>query len=421
LRADLFAVRFLTLLVALAIAAPALAWESMSVCADDRATRWADPQITWHLSSTHLSDDLSQQAVRTAVDAAFVEWTQPYCSALDPIEGEPLAVDPFGEDGSDVVIGFYEGQWPEALGVGLLALTRITWNADNCTITDGDIVFNGTECTWVNGLPAIGGEKDFQSVVTHEVGHLLGFDHSTVGGSTMSYPYEDDISWRTLGCDDTAAVCATYTRGDVACIDSAYCPCGHPCVDGVCQGLTFEEGEDECWTWFEPDEDYTESEPNDNSVDSSWIKSEGGDLVIQGSLTSCGNDGELPTGDMDWLNIDAPCEGDAWITVDPSALDADVDVFAFVDGELVGYDQYHDAGEQAALEASLSRDFQLLVYCWEGAATNWTLRVHYLSPGEEPSVPENPPDCGCSTVEPAGGSSALALLLLVAVGRRRRR
>ena len=397
----------------------AQAYEYMAVCDDGTPAHWpVGEPITYHLSSTHPSGDLADAVVRSALADAWTEWATPACSDVQSQLGEPVAVDPFAEWDERVVIGFYEQEWPPELGVGLLALTRITWDLDSCEIIDGDIVFNGDDFDWVQGVPQVGGEKDFGAVATHELGHLLGLDHSSVGGSTMAYPYEDDLGWRTLGCDDTAGVCDLYTRGDVSCTVSAYCPCGFPCIDGVCDGLSFDPEAGECWSWFEPEEEYLEEEPNDISTDSFHVESEGGDLLIRGSLHSCGNDGSQPTGDQDWIDVDAPCDGRAWITLEPTALDADTDLFVFVDAVLTGEDQARIGGEPAGVEVELTHDFQIYVYCWEGSATDWTLRVHYMAPGELPPAEDDTPDCGCE--QGTGRGAPLAGLVLLGLVVRRR-
>ena len=410
-------------LLALALFLPsgAQAYEYMAVCSDGTPAHWpAGQPITYHLSSSHPSNDLADAAVRAAAASSWEEWARPACADVVGQLGEPAAVDPFDEADERVVIGFYEQAWPPELGVGLLALTRITYDLESCEIADADIVFNGVECDWIQGVPQANGEKDFQAVLTHELGHVLGLDHTEVAGSSMKYPYADDLAWRTLGCDDTAGVCDLYTRGDASCSDSAYCPCGHPCVDGVCEGLDFDPEAGECWSWFAPEETWLEEEPNDTSPESFHVESEGGDLVIDGSLHTCGNDGAQPIGDQDWLDVDAPCEGRAWITLEPTAEDADVDLFVYVDAELSGEDQARTTGEVAGVEVVLSNDFQVYAYCWEGSPTNWTLRVHYLAPGELPPGETDEPDCGCAQGGGARELGLAGLLLMVLPGRRRR-
>ncbi len=401
------------------VAPPAAAYVFMETCEEEGPAAWdSDATLTWHLSSTYASDDLTDVIVRSSVGAAFAAWNAPDCANIPAQGGDDLDLDPFGGD-SAIVLGFYEDEWPPELGVNLLALTQIAVT-DDCRILDGDIVFNGADHTWINGAPTFD-EVDFRAVATHEVGHLLGVDHTEIGGSTMFVPYDYDLAWRDLGCDDTGAICELYPTFDTTCDDSSLCPCDHPCVGGLCEGYETALGALECWERFAPEESGFEEEPNDESTEATTFVGDGGDLVITGSSASCGNDGAEPTADVDWLVFDVPCNGRAWVSLEASALDADVDLFVFNDGVSVGSSQVREQGPNGreGLEVTLGKRFQTFIYCWEGAATDWTLTVHYLSPGEQAGFPDSGPACaGCSTVTPPAGGAALLLLLLGFVRRR---
>lgn len=416
--------RLILLAGSLLLATPASAFEYMAFCADDpTGVSWNfdEGPLTWHLSSTHVSTDLSEAEVRSAVIGAFNEWNEPSCSLVPSQQGVAIEGEPFAEEGDEVVIGFYEDAWPPSLGAGLLALTRIEFDTTACELFAGDIAVNGADWTWLSGLPADDGtEADLQAVMTHEVGHLLGLDHTQLGGSAMNFPYDYDLGWRTLGCDDTGGICDLYPSGDATCSDSAYCPCGNPCEDGFCEGLTFEDIDGECWQRFLPEQSFLETEPNNEATETMPIETTGGDFVLLGSSLDCGNNGIAPTADLDWLNFDAPCSGRIFVTLEPQAGDADVDLFFYDDTVAVADAQTRDTGSIEALEVDVGEDFQMLVYCWEGSATDYTLRVQYLSPGETPRFPSDdaPDACDCSVgSRPAGGALAL-LLLVLGVSRR---
>jgi len=412
----------------LLLASPAAAFEYMQQCVDEpTGVKWsfAEGPLTWHLSSTRLSTDLGDAEVRSAVLGAFAEWDAPACSNVPSQQGVAVAVDPFDEDAEEVVIGFYEDAWPAALGTGLLALTRIEFDATACTLTGGDIAINGADWTWLSGEPADDGtEADLQAVLTHEVGHLLGLDHTALGGSAMQYPYDYNLAWRTLGCDDSGGICDLYPSGDASCTDSTYCPCSHPCDGGFCDGLTFSDVDGECWELFLPEQPIQETEPNDEADAILPIALTGGDFRVTGSSLSCGNDQTQPTADLDWYNFDAPCSGKVFVTVEPVAGDADVDLFVYDDTELAGDAQFRDTGTIEAVEVQVGEDFQILVYCWEGSATDYELRIQYLAPGEVGEFPleAGPEGCNCSASGAAPRSAAWALAMgligLIGVSRR---
>lgn len=102
-------------------------------------------------------------------------------------------------------------------GTGVIAFARVI-NNDDGLITDVDIVFNGRD--WKFSIEENNTPEDFvdlQGVMTHEIGHLLGLDHSPLVGEpeerpTM-YPYNTASApreERSLEPDDFAGITALY-------------------------------------------------------------------------------------------------------------------------------------------------------------------------------------------------------------------
>jgi hypothetical protein len=105
----------------------------------------------------------------------------------------------------------------------VIALTFSSYEPRSGEIRDSDIEFNGERfvfttvdspnCTQGNhhqGCVAY----DIQNTATHEIGHLLGLDHSLVATSTMyrSAP-PGETSKRSLDADSQQFVCDVYPRG----------------------------------------------------------------------------------------------------------------------------------------------------------------------------------------------------------------
>jgi hypothetical protein len=108
---------------------------------------------------------------------------------------------------------FRDDSWPYTGADDALALTTLSYNPATGEIYDADIELNthGTNFTLDEVTPPI--QADFQSIMTHEVGHFLGLDHSRVGMTTMREHYDGTLEFRSLDPDDIAGVCAIYPPG----------------------------------------------------------------------------------------------------------------------------------------------------------------------------------------------------------------
>jgi hypothetical protein len=70
------------------------------------------------------------------------------------------------------------------------------------------IRFNDSDYTW-NTNGAMGG-FDIETTALHEIGHLLGLDHTTVPGNIMLAVQGEGMAQHTLGADDLAGLRALY-------------------------------------------------------------------------------------------------------------------------------------------------------------------------------------------------------------------
>ncbi|HTL52617.1 MAG TPA: matrixin family metalloprotease, partial [Planctomycetota bacterium] len=74
------------------------------------------------------------------------------------------------------------------IGAGILALTNYIFNGSTGQLSDTDMVFNGKDFTWSAAFaderannPGVDTAYDLQSIMTHELGHSIGFGHSITG------------------------------------------------------------------------------------------------------------------------------------------------------------------------------------------------------------------------------------------------
>lgn len=181
---------------------------------------WGTPQSVGIVISQTGSDDIADRsedtALRNAIDAwndspgqtaRLVEDTTPSERARTDWDQSSIHMIVFDEDNSS-------GYFP--LGSSTVAITPI-WFYSNGLIDDADVLFNGRSFTFTtSGQP---GGFDVQDVATHELGHLLGLDHSGWAGATM-YPYVDTtvILHRSLATDDVHGLRSIYPGGSFATI-----------------------------------------------------------------------------------------------------------------------------------------------------------------------------------------------------------
>lgn len=137
-----------------------------------------------------------------------------------------------GKRTNENVVSYVEN-WPDSLaGSDVVALTSVVYAIDSGEILDADIRMNADHFKWQN-ITQKGADfavVDVQNIMTHEVGHFLGLEHSTDGNyrgqhsaqeATMfANTYPNETKRRVLDADDKAGVRAIYP---VASAPSATC------------------------------------------------------------------------------------------------------------------------------------------------------------------------------------------------------
>jgi len=177
---------------------------------------WPSRCIGFSLQKDALPGQISLDQFTTIAYRSFAAWQDVKCPGSEEqpsirfFDLGPVACDRHEynqNQGNANVLMFRTGSWPYGHSGNTLALTTVTYNVDTGEIYDADIEINGTMPLSI-GSPV---QYDLQSILTHEIGHFLGFAHSKDPESTMFDKYQaGGTSLRTLDEDDISAVCSVY-------------------------------------------------------------------------------------------------------------------------------------------------------------------------------------------------------------------
>lgn len=179
---------------------------------------WSGGCITINVQSAGaptagISAEAAEASLRRAVDT----WLSVDCDGAPPsiaVEiGQKVSCDAVEyserQHNANIVL-FREGTWPHPTGRDALGATRLQFGLDGGDIWDADIELNAVTEPLATGTPK-SNQVDLDSLMTHEVGHLFGLDHTKAEGATMMADYvKGSTDLRTLEPDDIAGICAIY-------------------------------------------------------------------------------------------------------------------------------------------------------------------------------------------------------------------
>jgi hypothetical protein len=176
---------------------------------------WNNPTNVGIVINSTGSDDITDGSHETAIRMAIQSWndvsgtTPPLVENTDPVQ---QARTDYGNTNIHLVM-FDENNtsgWFPSMS-GTVAITPL-WFFGSGRISDADILFNGRDFNFTTRAEP--GAFDVQDVAAHEIGHLLGFDHTGVAGGTM-YPYVDPSvrEHRSLSRDEFGGMRNLYGSG----------------------------------------------------------------------------------------------------------------------------------------------------------------------------------------------------------------
>jgi uncharacterized protein (TIGR02145 family) len=153
----------------------------------------------------------------TAVASSFESWGNISTANIDFRNGGPTTSKYASASDGMNLITFTDDQFPFSPGVLAIAAKtlKIIPGAADAQIIDADIVINpvfSRNDVGVGYNNPNAGTYDIQSIVTHEIGHVLGLLHSGIYNSTMFYMLGQGTKVRSLEQDDKSWASYRYPK-----------------------------------------------------------------------------------------------------------------------------------------------------------------------------------------------------------------
>lgn len=189
---------------------------------DEEGCKTSGEKLFWTSSCVgfNLQADSSEfipfKYFEQAAQRSFVEWSDLECdtgianisfSQLESVECHEAEYNKGGTNAN--IILFQDTKWNYTGVDNNLAKTTVTFNDETGEILDADIEINHANNNFT--ISDTDMAFDLQAILTHEIGHFIGLDHSPDFSATMYAGYEEgSTDQRSLEPDDVFAVCEAY-------------------------------------------------------------------------------------------------------------------------------------------------------------------------------------------------------------------
>ncbi len=223
---------FRNIFLVLALALPVLLSSSRAdayAFLHECAPTWSKLPVRYKINQNGSRDFPDIAKVETIFKSSFSAWEEPCCSNFRS-QYDGLTTLTANNNQGQIILSFSDASFPREYGGSETIAVTLISIAQSCTIIQAPILFNGFN----HRFRSDGREVDLESVTTHEVGHLLGLDHSNLNRATMFYAYTGGTSARILHDDDVQGVCALYPRV-CSCSKDSECPGEEQCIGSQCE------------------------------------------------------------------------------------------------------------------------------------------------------------------------------------------
>lgn len=171
--------------------------------------RWYTNPVPYYIGP--LSDDLPEDQQMEAIFAAFEAWEAVPGMDLRFEFAGTTDLHETGHDGTNVVY-FQKSGWPA--GSSAIATTQ-SFAVESGEMVGFDLRINDAAYLFTATDNPSDTNTDLQNALTHEVGHILGLDHSLDAEATMyASTSRGDLEKRSLADDDRAGALFLYGDGE---------------------------------------------------------------------------------------------------------------------------------------------------------------------------------------------------------------
>jgi hypothetical protein len=221
------------LLLALLGSGPAAAYTIMRSSTTGKELRWTSLPMKFNVEQGAVPG-LSAAQCQAAIKAAYQTWSAVSCSVFSA-SYTGLVTAGTATTRDRVNTHAFPSSWSSSFPQNALGFTRTSYDPSSGKILDADIFYNPRYSWSSSGAFSA---YDLQSVATHEIGHEMGFDHSSHSSATMYHSTPNGATHqRSLHSDDIAAACYLYANGKPLppeCTHSSQCAPGETCSGGKC-------------------------------------------------------------------------------------------------------------------------------------------------------------------------------------------